>query len=219
MGETATISSQVSAAYDRIAADYAVRNAAMPPTLIDLAERLLKRIGPAARVLDVGCGAGRDMAWLEDHGLDMVGIDASAGMLMEARTRVRGALLRMDMRALAFAGNRFDGVWCVASLLHLPKSDAHLVLGELRRILVPGGTLVLSLQQGTGEVWESDPYGKGARRFFTRYSRDEATSLLIGAGFTMIERGSEITGTRHWLFFLAGAGGEEGYLGSQHGGG
>ncbi len=53
---------------ERIAADYAVINAAMPPPLAELATRFLARLSPDARVLDVGCGAGRDMAWIEAQG-------------------------------------------------------------------------------------------------------------------------------------------------------
>jgi hypothetical protein len=45
-----------------IAADFAQRNAAMPPALVDLGARFLALAGSAARVLDAGCGAGRDMA-------------------------------------------------------------------------------------------------------------------------------------------------------------
>ncbi|HEV2107801.1 MAG TPA: class I SAM-dependent methyltransferase [Thermomicrobiales bacterium] len=192
-------------AYDRIAADYAVRNAAMPPALIELGGRLLERTGPGARVLDAGCGVGRDMAWLEAHGARVIGVDISAGMLAEARTRASGPLLRLDMRSLAFADDSFDGVWCVASLLHLPKSDVPPTLAEFHRVLVPGGTIVLSLQHGAGEEWERDPYGKGTRRFFARYSLGEATTLLTGAGFMVIERGSDVARARHWLSFLATA--------------
>ncbi len=47
---------RVAAAYDHIAADYAVINAAMPPNLAELATRFLARLGPGTRALDVGCG-------------------------------------------------------------------------------------------------------------------------------------------------------------------
>ncbi len=209
MDDTATVGDRVRVAYDLIAPAYAVRNAAMLLILAGLAERLLKRAGSGAPILDVGCGAGRDMAWLESRGADALGVDTSAGMLAEARPRVRGALLQMDMRTLAFADKSFEGVWCVASLLHLPKADAPRALREFHRVLAPGGTIVLSLQEGAGEDWETDPYGKGTERFFARYSLGDATALLTETGFTVIERGSEVAGTRHWLFFLATAGGEE----------
>jgi len=204
--ETDVISAErIAAAYDHIAADYAVINAAMPPNLAELATRFLARLGPDARVLDVGCGAGRDMAWMEARGATVTGIDLSTGMLARAREIVQGELLEMDMRHLDLPGGHFDGVWCCASLLHLPKTQAPIALTAMRRVLVPGGTLYLGVQEGEGQVWESAPYGS-VERLFARYTSPEAEMLLSNAGYAVIKRGSSPAGARRWLNFLATAG-------------
>lgn len=78
------------AAYDRIAALYAKRNAAMPEDLAAMATRFLELVRPDTEILDAGCGAGRDMAWMEAWGAQIIGIDLSAGMLAETRQRVHG---------------------------------------------------------------------------------------------------------------------------------
>ncbi len=155
-------------AYDQLADDYAVVNAVMPPHLIEFGHRFLSLTGAHARIIDIGCGAGRDMAWLEAQGAVVIGIDLSPGMLAQARSRVRGDLMRMDMRRLDFPTGHFQGAWCMASLLHLPKHEALGVLGEIRRVLVPGGVLHLSLQEGDGEGWETAPYRaeRPVERFF-----------------------------------------------------
>ncbi|MDP9379783.1 MAG: class I SAM-dependent methyltransferase [Chloroflexota bacterium] len=163
-----TDAERVRDAYNRIAGMYALRTAEMPPALIKLADEFLALLPPDPRVLDLGCGAGRDMAWLEARGARVTGVDLSTGMLEEARRRVRGELLQMDMRRLSFPDGHFHGVWCMASMLHLPKAEAPLALGEVHRVLVPGGALALSVQEGEGERWESGPYDPHVERFFAR---------------------------------------------------
>lgn len=195
---------RVAAAYDRYAPEYAAINAAMPPQLAALAERFLNRLGPGARVLDLGCGAGRDMAWMEARGARVIGADLSAGMLMEAHSVAHGPLAQMDMCRLALAAGSFDGVWCSASLLHVPKAQAPAALAETRRVLVPGGTLYLGVQEGEGEMWERMPDGT-VERFFARYGMDEAAELLSRAGFSVIDRGRADSGSRRWLNYLATA--------------
>lgn len=203
------ITGRVRAAYDRIAPDFAARNAGMPAEYSDvLGPRLLRAAGRLAapapvRVLDVGCGAGRDMAWLEAQGASVVGVDLSAGMLAQARPRARGPLLQMDMRRLAFASGLFHAVWCSASLLHLPKADAPFALAEMRRVLVPGGVLMVALHAGEGEGWEPSAYAGPVERFFARYTLEEAEALLASTGFAVHERGESAAGTRRWLRFLA----------------
>ncbi|HEX6483750.1 MAG TPA: methyltransferase domain-containing protein [Ktedonobacteraceae bacterium] len=65
---------QAEEAYDLITQQYAVRHQAMPPRIVELGERFLGYLAPGARLLDVGCGAGRDMAWMEAHGFRTTGI-------------------------------------------------------------------------------------------------------------------------------------------------
>ena len=203
------ISARVSAAYDAVAPAYAEKHAAMPGGLVGLGQRALARAGAGAgmsvRVLDVGCGAGRDMAWFEGLGARVIGVDRSAGMLAVAGGLVQGGLARMDMRALAFPAASFDVVWCIASLLHLPKAAAPAALAELRRVLSPAGVLALSLQAGSDEVWETGPYTSdpAGARFFARYNLDEATAMLQRGGFSVCERGVDEGPGRHWLRFLA----------------
>ena len=203
-----TISDRTRATYDRIAADYARANAEMPPAFVEMGRTFLALLPPGARVLDLGCGAGRDMAWLEARGTQVTGVDLSPEMLAQARPRVRGALLEMDMRRLSFPDAHFGGIWCMASLLHLPKADAHLALHEMRRVLAPGGVLALSIQEGEGEGWETGAYGHPVERFFARYSPEEAEEMLERAGFEILEKGrSEPTARRAdrkgWLRYLA----------------
>jgi len=201
---------RIQQAYDQIAPIFAVRNAAIPAEYRDVTgPRLLELTRAAAgqepvRLLDVGCGTGRDMAWLESEGAAVVvGADLSVGMLREACRRTRGPLVQMDMRRLAFGPASFHAVWCSASLLHLPKADAPVALAEMRRVLRPGGAAMVSLQQGETEGWEYGPYDPTVERFFSRYTPEEAEALLTRTGFTIVHRSSGTTGSRRWLQFVS----------------
>jgi ubiquinone/menaquinone biosynthesis C-methylase UbiE len=191
----------VQAAYDQVAAQYAARNAAMPEALVAAGSRFLELLGGSGPpILDVGCGTGRDMAWLESRGAAVVGADLSQGMLALAQSVARGPLLQMDMLSLGLRAASFAGAWCCASLLHLPKRQAPLALAQMRRVLIPHGVLFLSLQQGSGEGWEEGPY-PGVKRFFARYSRRELATLLAQNGFHVIES----CASAGWLQFFAAA--------------
>lgn len=198
-----SFSRQMQAAYDETADEYAARYGGDFPGLDDWRARFLARVKEGEPILEVGCGPGRDMAWLEAQGWPVVGVDLSVGMLARARTLARGPLAQMDMRQLAFPAKCFGGVWCLASLLHLPKADASLALGEMRRVLTPGGALMLAIQEGEGEGWETSPYGRAVGRFFARYSQEEAEAMLVRAGFNVRERGRNESRARVWLQFLA----------------
>ena len=193
---------QTRAAYDQIAARYAQANAAMPTELEVAAARFCQLVGPGAWVLDLGCGAGRDMAWLERLGLNVIGVDYSSGMLAQALVQTNGPLLLMDLRHLGLRDLQFQGVWCCASLLHLPKSEVPQTLAEMRRVLAPGGVLFLSVQRGVGEVWERCTYAD-AERFFSRYEQSEMAALLSECGFTTTQSTSNSGSTRLWLQYFA----------------
>ncbi len=156
--------------YDQIAPQYAAQNVGMPPNLVEAAALFARLLPPGALVLDLGCGAGRDMSWLRGLGLKVVGLDHSAGMLGEARLRVGSGLLLMNMRFPGLRSRRFQGVWCCASLLHLTKLDVPAAVRQMARVLAAGGTLFLSVQEGVGEGWEDCPYARG-ERFYARYRR------------------------------------------------
>ncbi len=197
------ISKQVQRAYDQIVLSYANQNhSQLPPENLRLwADDLVKHIGHEGRMLEIGCGTGRDMAWFETQQTQVVGLDLSAGMLNYARNQVRGDLVMMDMQQIGFADDSFDGIWCCASLLHLPKSNALETLQEMGRVIKRGGLLVLSIQEGRFEGW-NEGYVGGVKRFFARYRQEEMAGLLARVGFEVRETGLDQAGKRRWLAYL-----------------
>lgn len=150
----------------------------------------------AVRVLDLGCGPGRDTLYFGQQGYAVIGVDLSAGMLAEAVRRVpQGQFIQADMRWLPFASGAFGGVWACASLLHLPKSLAGVALAEMWRVLEPAGAVFLAVKRGTADIWrgsadEDDEPGF----FFAHYLPSEIRDLVEDAGF-VIKGISENTST------------------------
>lgn len=106
------------------------------------------------RILDLGCGKGRFAAYLRADGAEVVGLDLSAKMLGRAQglDRVRGSALR-----LPFAASAFDGVAAVEVFEHLPPDQLDNALIEIRRVLKPGGRLVI-VDKHAGSLNASRPW-------------------------------------------------------------
>ena len=194
---------ETQAAYEKFAAQFDAMFADMPPSLVQAATRFLELLPANPHVLDVGCGPGRDMAWLEARGATMTGVDFSTEMLKLARTRVQGHLEQMDMRALRFADSSFDGVWCNAALLHVPKLEAPSVLTRFFQMLKPGGVAFVSMQLGSTEQLETHRVYPDVQRFFARYAPAEFLGLLESNGFQVFEHELEDAGNRSWIRVLA----------------
>ena len=195
--------------YNQIAPTFAQVSATMGENLLEFAKKFLGLLEPSfgqnSNILDVGCGPGRDMAWFESHNINVTGVDFSSSMLEIARTQVRGSLVQADMRKLPFEAHSVDGIWCSASLLHLPKTDSPAALLEFKRVLKPSGVLFLAVQEGQGENLETrDVYGEN-QRFFARYTTPEMTDLLETAGFEILDGYKHETHDRIWIRFLARA--------------
>jgi ubiquinone/menaquinone biosynthesis C-methylase UbiE len=188
------------AVYDRIAARFEQLNADMPASLVALGDRMLARLPRHPRILDIGCGTGRDMAWFEARGASMTGIDVSAEMLARAGKRTRGTLAQMDMRKLDFADASYDAVWVIASLLHIPKAEAPTVVSEFRKVVKDRGVVAVGVRRGTGERWVQRLDGQ---RFFAYYQPHELESLLRLAGLNTESIETSPGRDCEWLLALA----------------
>ncbi len=94
-------------------------------------------------ILDLGCGNGRHASYLEGKGYRVVCADISWGMLMVARRRVRD-LVQCDASTLPFRDSSFGTVLYLATIHHLPREDRLRSLREVKRVLEPGGRLIVS---------------------------------------------------------------------------
>jgi len=143
-------------------------------------DRFLPYVTPGGRILDAGCGSGRDLRVFRNRGFEAVGIDASQALAKLATAYSGAPCLAMRIEQFAF-GCRFDAVWACASLLHLPKHRLPAVLQLIHNALVAHGWIFASVQLGEGEGLLPDG------RYFSYYTREEFEQLLTSAGFSIGE--------------------------------
>ena len=194
------------ATYDRIARRYAEHQRQLEmgddSAFSILEEVFHARLRRDGLVADVGCGPGIDACRLEERGLRVVGLDLSRGMLDVAADELSGQLIQADMRSLPLVAGAFDGIWCVASLLHVPERDTMSVLRGFKRALGSFGVLALATALGQHEQCESVEYAQGEQRWYVYRDRRVLREQLLSAGFSVMFD-SEVRGNRQWATFLA----------------
>ena len=143
------------------------------------------RVLPNSTVLDLGCGPGRDLIHFSESKInekqDMVpiGIDITVGMLKLAHEKGAKNIGQMDMRALAFKDEIFDGIWACASLVHLDRNELKKTLKEIYRVLKKGGTFFAMIKEGKEKGHD---YFYCLPRDFYYYELNEFDDLLKETG-------------------------------------
>jgi len=160
-------------------------------------DRFAAVLPAAARVVDLGSGPGRDTAQLRARGLRAFCLDRSRGMLRAGLAEFPAPRVQGDLLALPLGDARVEGAWANASLLHIAEADMPAALGEIRRVLAPGGHLHLSLKRGEGAEWENARYG--APRFFQYWSGARLDDTLRAAGFVIHASALNHTRRDTWL--------------------
>lgn len=141
--------------YERNAAEYVAQTIAVD--MQPLYDKFLKHIPNGGRILDAGCGSGRDSLAFKQRGYRVTAFDASAGMVEHARK-----LTGLDVKELRFEdfdmGPQFDGIWACASLLHVQRDQLADAVGRLGKSLLPGGVIYASFKHGETERVEGGRY-------------------------------------------------------------
>lgn len=123
-----------------------------------LYEAFTQHLPNGGRVLDAGCGSGRDAKAFHERGYLVDAFDASSAMVELARQHTGLPVQLMTFSEID--GNaQYDGIWCCASLLHVPSSELPAVMQKLADALKPGGVWYVSFKYGNGERVQ------GERRF------------------------------------------------------
>lgn len=105
---------------------------------------------PPELILDAGCGSGRDAKAFAEMGYRVEAFDASSEMVARAAC-YSGLPVRQRSFADISETARYDGIWCCASLLHVPGDELPGVMQRLATALKPGGVWYVSFKYGTGE--------------------------------------------------------------------
>lgn len=156
-------------------------------TLRDYLDPFMKHVAPNGVVLVVGCGTGRDLSVLGQHGYRYLGIDSSVGMLREAVEvrKIDGPVLCTDIESLEVVDKSFDGVLIDSAVEHIKKVDMEGILEKIFSSLKGDGVCLLRFRLGDGRVFEvEDEVGV---RYFTSYTRSESGRLVTSNGFKVVK--------------------------------
>lgn len=131
------------------------------------------------RLLDLGCGPGRDLVTLRALGHRVTGLDGADAFVEMARAHSGCPVLKQNFLELDLGEQQYDGVFANASLFHVPRSELPRVLRELYLSLRPGGVLFSSNPRS----FDVDREGWNGERYGSYLTIDGWLALMAGAGF------------------------------------
>ncbi len=174
---------------DRTVDAYAVNAAAYSrdwleqPSPDDLYALLETHFVKGGETADIGCGNGRDAAWLARHGFKVTGYDNSPELLTEARRLFPGiAFVQAALPGLDGVARQFDNVVCETVIMHLDRAEVPQAVRSLIRILRPGGVLYLSWR-----VTEGADQRHADGRLYAAFAPDLVSGELAGCAILHAE--------------------------------
>jgi SAM-dependent methyltransferase len=177
--------------YDQVADEYVRRifdelqHKPLDRQLLDRFAASVRDVGPAC---DMGCGPGHVARYLHERGVQVCGVDLSPAMVERARRLNPGVEFRQgDMTALDAPDGAWAGIVAFYSIIHIPRGDMARALGELRRVLRPGGLLLLAFHIGDHIIHLDDWWGQSVSLDFFFFRSDEVAGFLRAQGFEIEE--------------------------------
>lgn len=182
----------VRASYDAAAHAYAERLADeldQKPLDRHLLNRFAEAVQGEGIVADLGCGPGHVAAYLHDRNVEAVGFDLSAGMVREAGRLYPEIDFRVgDFAALDLGDASLAGAVAFYAIVHLEPSELRPILAEWRRVVTPGGAVLIAFHVGHETVHVEDLWGAPVSLNFRFHATGEVAEALEAAGFAVTER-------------------------------
>jgi SAM-dependent methyltransferase len=177
--------------YDWVADEYVRRIAdelRHKPLDRQLLERFAARVPDAGPVCDMGCGPGHVARYLHELGVQVCGIDLSPALVERASRLNPGVKFQQgDMLALDVRDKTWAGIAAFYSIIHVPRDDMARALGELFRVLRPGGILLLAFHIGDDTIHLDEWWDQKVCIDFFFFRSDEMAGYLRAAGFEIDE--------------------------------
>lgn len=165
----------------------------------DFRDRFVE-MSSGGRVLDAGCGPGRDTEFFESQGLEAFGVDLAEGMIEYAKENREGSFLREDLRELEFEPASFDGIWCASTIFFLEPAEMERVLEKFHSFLDEDGALYVDFKVGDGE-FEKERWGSTVKEY--RLPAEQCREMVRENGFKIVrEMESEAPSGHHYVNLL-----------------
>jgi SAM-dependent methyltransferase len=186
------MSDELRDSYDRVAEAYAEHfrdELKEKPFDRKMLDWLAERVGGSGVICDVGCGPGQVARYLREGGAEVCGVDLSPCMVERARSLNPGIEFRQgDMVSLVgVEDDSYGGVAAFYSIIHVERHALNQALTELKRVLRPGGTLLLTFHVGREVIHRDEWWGKEVSLDFIFYEAGEVKDGLKAVGFELQE--------------------------------
>ena len=180
------------ASYDQVAAEYAEKfkdEMDDKPFDRDCLDRLAREVGTLGSICDLGCGPGQIARYLHRRrGVDTLGVDLSPRMIAEAqRLNPDIPFHQGNMLSLPDADNSWGGIAAFYCIIHIPRDRIVDALREMKRVLKPGGALLVTFHIGEEIEHIEEWWGKSVNLDFAFYQPEEMEKWLMEAGFELKE--------------------------------
>jgi SAM-dependent methyltransferase len=179
------------ASYDAVAPEYAERfkdEMDDKPFDRDCLDRLAREVGKRGPICDLGCGPGQIARYLHRQGVKTLGVDLSEKMVAEAkRLNPEIPFHQGNMLSLPDEDNSWGGIAAFYCIIHIPREQVVDALREMKRVLKPGGFLLVTFHIGTEikhiDSWWEKPVNLDA----AFYLPTEMEVWLKEAGYELVE--------------------------------
>jgi ubiquinone/menaquinone biosynthesis C-methylase UbiE len=189
------VTGSIRASYDQLADEYARRiftELHHKPLDRELLDRFATEVSGHGEVCDMGCGPGHVARYLRDAGATVFGLDLSPKMLEQARQLSPDMQFREgNMMALDLPEGTLAGITAFYAIVNVPKQSLPSVFQEIRRVLQPGGLLLLAFHTGDEVLHEEELWGRSISMDFFLFQPSEIRQYLEAAELVveeMIER-------------------------------
>ncbi|WP_417332760.1 class I SAM-dependent methyltransferase [Halarcobacter sp.] len=156
--------------------------------VINVQNLLLKTFDINSKLLEIGCGSGRDALFMIENNYNVIAIDGSKNMIEEAKKihpELRERLFhRILPNGLEF-DNKFDGIYSISTLMHLSKDNLKKTLSKIYTLLNQNGKLLMSISLFRDDIDKEGIDNKG--RFFLLLSFEEWIKICEEVGFRIVE--------------------------------
>jgi len=177
--------------YDRVAKEYAEKfkdEMDDKPFDRDCLDRLAGEVGGLGPICDMGCGPGQIARYLHGNGVAALGVDLSPRMVEEAaRLNPEIRFHQGDMLCLPDADNSWGGIAAFYCIIHIPREQIVPALAEMKRVLRPGGVLLITFHIGDEIKHLEEWWEKPVNLDFAFYFPEEMEDWLKDAGYELEE--------------------------------
>ena len=180
---------RTAASYDRVATTYAEQffdELAHKPLDRALLNTVIELVGAGSPIADIGCGPGQVTRFLHDGGATATGIDLSAGMVAAARAASPEVAFRQgSMLDLPLEDGSLAAIVSFYAIIHLRQEEIGLAFQEFRRVLRPGGSLLLAFHVGDQRIHRDEWWDQPVDLDFYFLDPETIETTLTDSGFTV----------------------------------